>query len=69
MEKVDSKNPSVLIERIKLLENHILELRSIVSNFFQTRSQKLKNMKLFQKCGQKSDTIDDLDISINPEIL
>jgi len=59
------------IDRIKLLENHINELKSIISNFFEKKGKQFREIKLFKKSrdNKNTETIDDLDIHCAPVII
>lgn len=59
------------VDRIKLLENHINELKSILSNFFEKKGKQFKDIKIFKKTKENrgTETIDDLDINSAPVII
>jgi hypothetical protein len=59
------------IDRIKLLENHLNEMKSIISCFFEKKGRQFRDIKIFRKSkdNKSTDTIDDLDIHSNPVII
>lgn len=59
------------IDRIKILENHINELKSILSNFFEKKGRQFRDIKIFRKTkdNKGTETIDDLDIHTAPVMI
>jgi len=65
------ENKSNPIDKIKVLENSVNELKSIISQFIKKKSNNFKKMDLFnfnKKKNQKN-TIDDTDLSCQPVII
>lgn len=64
------ENKSSPIDKIKVLENSVNELKSIINNFINKKSNDFKKMNFFNFNKKKqTSTIDDNDISIQPVII
>jgi hypothetical protein len=64
------ENKSNPIDKIKVLENSVNELKSIINNFINKKSKDLKKMNFFNFNKKKQTaTIDDTDISSQPVII
>jgi hypothetical protein len=65
------ENKSNPIDKIKVLENSVNELKSIISQFIKKKSNNFKKMDLFNfnKKKNQTNTIDDTDLSCQPVII
>jgi hypothetical protein len=64
------ENKSNPIDKIKVLENSVNELKSIINNFINKKSKDFKKMNFFNFNKKKQTcTIDDTDISSQPVII
>ena len=64
------ENKSSPIDKIKVLENSVNELKSIINNFINKKSKEFKKMNLFNfNKNKQTYTIDDTDISIQPVMI
>lgn len=67
---METKSNDSPIDKIKVLENSINELNSIVRGFIQKKSQRFKNFFNQIKNNKKSgNTIDDIDLGAHPVII
>jgi len=66
------ENKSNPIDKIKVLENSVNELKSIISQFIKKKSNNFKKMDIFnfnKKNKNQTNTIDDTDLSSQPVII
>jgi len=64
------ENKSSPIDKIKVLENSVNELKSIINNYIDKKSKEFKKMNFFNLNKKKQTvTIDDTEISIEPVII
>ena len=66
---METKSNDSPIDKIKVLENSINELNSIVRGFIQKKSQRFKNFFNQSKNKKSSNTIDDADLGAHPVII
>jgi hypothetical protein len=66
------ENKSNPIDKIKILENTVNELKSVIGEFINKKSNNFKKMNLFhfnKKDKKQTTTIDDTDLSSKPVII
>ncbi len=66
---METKSNDSPIDKIKVLENSINELNSIVRGFIQKKSQRFKNFFNKSKNKRVDNTIDDSDLGAQPVII
>lgn len=66
---METKSNDSPIDKIKVLENSINELNSIVRGFIQKKSQRFKNFFNKSKNKRVDNTIDDTDLGAHPVII
>ena len=64
---MDTKSTNSNIDK---LENSIIELKTIVNEFFEKKRQRFKGFNFFNKKNENNDnTIDDIDLTSNPVLI